>query len=215
MPNDAARPAAGGAKSGAPSHRPPDEICEAVRDAYIANARPLHEIAAAHGITVTRIHAWRRAFEWPSRRPPPDAQSAAATKPAAASGDASPPQRRRQSRRLTAAQRANRQLTERIRTLIHRKLDQMELRMATSDPPNAADMERETRAIGTLIKNLEKVTEIETDRRPSGGRGAGPDGPEGPGAYDNAKADRRRRALAERLERVRERYRKQSPARGD
>jgi hypothetical protein len=85
--------------------------------------------------------------------------------------------------------------------------------MTDIKPPVGAELERETRAIGALIKNLEKVTKLETDwsRARDAARSGTGGGPEPvAGLYDNDKAEQKRRALVERLERVRERYRRQS-----
>jgi hypothetical protein len=97
---------------------------------------------------------------------------------------------------------ARRTLVRRFYKAIDTKLKQMELRMASEmakgeGASSAADHERDTRAIGGLINQLGKISEFESDLdRPAG-------------SSDNAsaarlaeEAERYRRALAERLERL-------------
>ncbi len=69
----------------------------------------------------------------------------------------------------------------------------------TSDDATATDHERETRAIGALIDNLEKITEMEAGLGKSAGKRGASAGP----ATDLAdEADRCRRELAHRLSRI-------------
>jgi hypothetical protein len=83
------------------------------------------------------------------------------------------------------------------------KLEQLERRMAQdldaaeTGAASSTDHERETRAIGALIDNLGKVTEIASDiDRPAGGKSA-------IAAAELAdEADRFRRELADRLSRL-------------
>jgi len=97
---------------------------------------------------------------------------------------------------------ARRTLVRRFYKAIDTKLRQMELRMAKDiakgeGASTAADHERDTRAIGGLINQLGKISEFESDLdRPAG-------------SSDDAsatrlaeEAERYRRALAERLERL-------------
>lgn len=82
--------------------------------------------------------------------------------------------------------------------LIEIKLEQMELDMARSEERTAADNERETRALGTLIRNFEKVHGLEREL------GKDDDKRHGPGPEQHAEAEAIRRELAERLVRLRE-----------
>ena len=97
-----------------------------------------------------------------------------------------------------------RRLLDRLVAAISLKLSQLERRMShdleslePGDPATATDHERETRAIGALIDNLGKVTEMETglDRATAGG---------GKSGVSNLadEAERCRRELAERLSRL-------------
>lgn len=112
------------------------------------------------------------------------------------------------SKRTTATPAGRRRLLDRLVAAISLKLEQLERRMAQDldndqtapergDAATATDHERETRAIGALIDNLGKVTEMETAQRRSttGGKAAV--------ATDIAgEADRYRRELAERLAKI-------------
>ena len=96
-----------------------------------------------------------------------------------------------------------RRLLDRLVAAISLKLSQLERRMShdleslePGDPATATDHERETRAIGALIDNLGKVTEMQTglDRTAAAGISSATSDIAG-------EADRYRRELAERLER--------------
>jgi hypothetical protein len=93
-------------------------------------------------------------------------------------------------------------LIDRLYRAIDAKLKQLEASMASSDAPSATDHERETRALGTLIRNVEKVADIETDLRRGSDDAARRDDSGDVGALD---ASRLRRELAERIRSVRER----------
>jgi hypothetical protein len=103
-------------------------------------------------------------------------------------------------RRLLATPAARRRLLERLVAAISMKLEQLERRMsidlASAEDTTATDHERETRAIGALIDNLEKIRELEAGLAQNVGKS-------GPPTTDLAdEADRCRRELAERLSRL-------------
>ena len=97
---------------------------------------------------------------------------------------------------------ARRTLVRRFYKAIDTKPRQMELRMAKEiakgeGSSTAADHERDTRAIGGLINQLGKISEFESDLdRPAGPRD------DASAARLAEEAERYRRALAERLERL-------------
>ncbi|MDX2155130.1 MAG: hypothetical protein SFW09_01370 [Hyphomicrobiaceae bacterium] len=108
-------------------------------------------------------------------------------------------------RRVLATPAARRRLLDRLVAAISMKLEQLERRMTDdlaaieAGDATATDHERETRAIGALIDNLGKITEIEADlQRPADAkRGAALP------ATDLAdEAERCRRELADRLSRL-------------
>jgi hypothetical protein len=78
--------------------------------------------------------------------------------------------------------------------IIDLQLDQMESRMTSGQPMTTQDEERQARAFGAIAGNLEKVTEAAADIfREPGRDGAGNGKPD---------AERMRREIAERLERL-------------
>lgn len=92
------------------------------------------------------------------------------------------------------SRRAQRALIVRLYKAISLKLEHMEMRMASGEARSAQDEERESRALATLISNFEKVTEAvaELDQESNAAHAAGV----------GADAERMRREIAERLERL-------------
>lgn len=114
-----------------------------------------------------------------------------------AAGDGDP------STALVPSPAARRRLLERLVTAISMKLEQLERRLANDlarpDDGTATDHERETRAIGALIDNLDKLRELEAGYA----KPTGQSGPAAAAANDLAdEAERCRRELAERLSRL-------------
>jgi hypothetical protein len=123
----------------------------------------------------------------------------------------SPPEKPR-SKRPTGSNarslKARRALVRRLYTAIDTKLQQMERRMAHdmatqegSSDTTAADHERDTRAIGALIANLSRVTEIEADLERIPGTAALPAAQQADRQLAD-EAERFRREVAERLARL-------------
>jgi hypothetical protein len=56
-------------------------------------------------------------------------------------------------------------VVRRLYLAIDRNLSQLEVSMAKDEPASPADHERETRALHTIIRNVEKVSELETGKR--------------------------------------------------
>ena len=107
-------------------------------------------------------------------------------------------------RRTLSTPAARRRLLDRMVAAISLKLEQLERQMTRSldtdmaDPTTATDHERETRAIGALIDNLEKITEMETGLSPKSAKRGDPTV-----TTDlAAEAERCRRELADRLSRI-------------
>lgn len=161
-------------------------------------ARPASPPAPAEGMGVSgrRRSSLRASATDAAGTQPVAAAKAPSTEPARpATGKAAP---------LTPA--ARRRLLDRLVAAISLKLEQLEHRMAQdfartldgaaqADAATATDHERETRAIGALIDNLGKITEIEGGLDRTAGKS--------PAASDLAgDADRWRRELADRLQRI-------------
>jgi len=144
-----------------------------IKHAYCETSETISAIAERYGVCSGTIQAHRRRHEWPPRHP----------RMARANGGTVP------------VNKAD--LVDRFYSLINLKLEQMEEDMARSSERTPADNERETRALGTLIRNFEKVFGLEQE--------SGKDGKQSDSRPDgNAEAEAMRRELAERLVRLRE-----------
>ncbi len=158
-----------------------------VRLAYADGATPLKEIAARFGLTPQRIGARARKEGWVREGPSGPAPPKRKRRPAEMRGKA-----RGRNLPSRAAQKA---VIARLYRAITLKLEHMETRMASGEARSAQDEERESRALATLISNFEKVTEAvtELDRERQAVRANSAAG---------ADAERMRREIAERLERL-------------
>ena len=188
-----------------------------IRRLYVAGAKSLAAIAEQHGVSVQRISRRARTEGWPPRprrapgaREGPKANREKSREPPA-STTAKPAPKRGGTAAAAATLKARRALVRRLYKAIDTKLKQMERRMAHdmattegSSDTTAADHERDTRAIGSLIANLSRVTEIEADLE----RHPGAAGPTDQQAAQHAErqladeAERFRRDVAERLARI-------------
>ncbi len=182
-----------------------------VRRLYVAGALTLARIAERHGVSVQRITRRARNDGWPARsrrtsgaREGPSRRSSGKSTIA---GSPSPKRRGAAAAATTTSLKARRTLVRRLYKAIDTKLKQMERRMAhdmaTKDgnsDTTAADHERDTRAIGTLIANLSRVTEIEADLERLPGSASIADQQGDRQLADEA--ERFRREVAERLARL-------------
>lgn len=171
-----------------------DETWAAVRRAYADASVPLAEIARRFGPTPLSIGARAKREGWAGREARMRQRGWATIK------KANPPAARpagRSTKTSTLPSRgAQRALIGRLYRAISLKLEHMEERMASGEDRSAQDEERESRALATLISNFEKVTEavagLDKDR----------DAPTRAAGTTSADAERMRREIAERLERL-------------
>ena len=145
----------------------------------------------------TRVSSTSTAHTAPSTKPPTAKKSAAkrtASKPSRPAATGAPTPRPAPPKLLTPADR--RHLLDRLVAAISRKLEQLEHRMALDldDAATATDHDRESRAIGALIDNLGKITEMETGLARTSGKSDPTD--------IAGDADRWRRELAGRLAKI-------------
>ena len=161
-----------------------DEAWAAVRNAYESTSAPLDEIGAPFGLSRQRIAARAKKEGWQAR----PKRTVAPRRHDAKTAD-------RTTKRALPTRKTQRAMIARLYQAITLKLEHMETRMASGDDRSAQDEERENRALATLINNFEKVTEAvaELDRTKPRARAAGRVG---------ADAERMRREIAERLERL-------------
>jgi hypothetical protein len=188
-----------------------------IRRLYLDGEFAIAAIAERHGVSAQRITRRAQRERWPPRRPRHrnGAPSKPRDKPTASDPAAIPPSAKPRSTRPAGATgsaarslRARRALVRRLYTAIDTKLQQMERRMAHdmateegSTDTTAADHERDTRAIGALIANLSRVTEIEADLERIPGTAAAPAAQQGDRQLAD-EAERFRREVAERLARL-------------
>ncbi len=160
-----------------------DETWAAVRQAYEQSVISITEIGTAYGLTRQRVAARAKKEGWVRGGAPAQPQ------------EALPQPAKELARALLPTRRAQRALIARLYCAISLKLEHMEKRMASGKARSAQDEERESRALATLINNFEKVTEAvaelgkDRDTQRTGRRAS-------------ADAERMRREIAERLERL-------------
>ena len=107
-----------------------------VEDAYRTTTEPMVVIAKRFGVSPSAVSHRRTKFGWPPRRP-----GAIKRQPT-------------QARDRLSDKAA---IVARFYRLINLKLEQLERDMARPGERTPADHERETRAIGTLVRNYERV----------------------------------------------------------
>ncbi|MFM9939540.1 MAG: hypothetical protein ACKVP7_08600 [Hyphomicrobiaceae bacterium] len=199
----------------APDPHAPDLI--ELRRRYELTDDPAADICRDHAITASQLayaarkHKWRRSMPrpFPAGRRTPAPQPADA-KLVTVTPELAPPRVKPITKNSAAARRA---LLDRLAAAISLKLEQLERRMskdlAHPDTTEATptDHERETRAIGALIDNLGKVTEMDTATpraSPKSGRAsaAATAGHASSTADLAGEADRYRRELAARLQKL-------------
>jgi hypothetical protein len=187
-----------------------------IRRLYVAGAKSLAAIAEQCGVSVQRISRRARNEGWPPR--PRRARGAregpvrkktgdSLREPTSATTEPAP----KHAGPGATTLKARRALVRRLYKAIDTKLKQMERRMAHdmaktegSSDTTAADHERDTRAIGSLIANLSRVTEIEADleRHPGSASPAEQQSAEHAERQLADEAERFRRDVAERLARL-------------
>ena len=112
----------------------------AVRAAYESGQGTIKNIAEHFSVTVHAISYRAKKEKWRRRRKPQSQK----------------PKRKSQN-----------SVIQRLYRTIDRKLAQLEAHMTTDDDLTIADHERETRALGQLIRNFEKVSGLEADQHGS------------------------------------------------
>ena len=148
-----------------------DDEWRQVEHAYLNTAETIVTIAQRFGVAPVTIRNRRKQMGWRPRRP-------RAIKNLHSNGT--------EKAAIKAA------LVARFYRLLNRKLEQMETDMTTSSERTSADHEREIRALGTLIRNFEKVMGLEQE--------SGNDGKQDrTGPAREAEAEAIRRELAERI----------------
>lgn len=182
---------------------------------------PVGVIAGRFGISHQRICAVARSGQWPQRggkggkggktrvEPPTEAGGTHGREPAPAKGrralpsadgrSASAKRRRPRKRRPASRETALQQMVERLFDAMETKLSNIEHRIADGGDETSADSERTARSLGTLIRNLERLSEYERKLLKTAAASGGKTG----GERDDT--ERRRQELAQRIARLLER----------
>jgi hypothetical protein len=174
-----------------------------IRKAYEQTSEPVRRIAARYGISHSTVAAHVLREGWVERAPP---GVRVVPPPPAPQPELHAMAVRVEPREPDAAEARIR----RMLGIIDLQLDQMESRMTSGQPMTTQDEERQARAFGAITGNLEKVTEAAADIF----RDPGPDAA-GNGRLDAQRldAERMRREIAERLERLNAQWLAQQSAR--
>lgn len=168
----------------------------AIRAAYVAAKLPVSTVAAQHAVSASAIYARARREGWPRRKgagAPPTLRSCKTSAGPAVSQTAAshaPPG-------LVGRQGMHSRLFE----AVEKQLERLEAKMRQDDALTIADHERETRALGLLIRNYEKMTGLEPGATMAQ-RGAGDN--DGPAASIVDEQDTFRRDVAARILRLRQ-----------
>jgi small-conductance mechanosensitive channel len=179
-----------------------------IRRLYVSGALTLTAIAEQCGVSTQRIAGHARKEGWPPRR---RRTQGAREGPIPKQASAKRETKQRDAGSPATTLKARRALVRRLYKAIDTKLKQMERRMAhdmataeDNSDTSAADHERDTRAIGALIANLSRVTEIEADleRLPGSSSPAEQQGAQHAERQLADEAERFRGEVAERLARL-------------
>jgi len=185
---------------------------------WLDGSEPLGRIAQRFAISHQKITARARIEQWPPRRTGAQrtgvvvtqaktggasrgaskgpAAAARAARSAGATGAAGPA--RAATRRGRKRDRAgvHEAMIERLFDAMDTKLSAIEARMASGGDATSADSERTTRALNTLVRSLEKLSDYEGKISNSAGRN------DGKRAQASDDPERRRQELARRIERL-------------
>ena len=163
-----------------------DPVRAAARRLYVQGSDTVDEIAEKLGISSSTTYRWAREEGWPRR-----------------SKGAGGSRRRRRAAAVLGLTVSREDLIPRLYAAIARNLTRLENRMTNNEAASGGGDERDTRAIGTLARTLEKVTELEagTDHTTA----AAPKSGTATAKPDLDEAERLRLELADRILKLRER----------
>jgi hypothetical protein len=152
---------------------PVDPRIERARALYVDSTVSFQDIAKRVGISKGKLTLWINHFGWPKRgrvigrpQPPPPADDLAPPAPPPDAIPAGPHRPRAKSTpRLRKSPRrpSTKKLVDRIYRIITRNLETMESRMSDDEPTANDNPERDTRAIGNLVRSVEKLKELESE----------------------------------------------------
>lgn len=170
-----------------------DETWAEVKRLYVESDETIQSIAEKCGVCLSTLFRRRAREGWP-RRWQRRGRAVGATGPLAVSSDPA------RTARLT--------LEKRLYQVMILKLEKLEQRMNSGQAVTPADNEREAREIGTMIRGFEKVKEV----------GAGDGNSESVGIHPGlgiaADTGRMRQEIADRLERLHQRWKSEGGSGG-
>ncbi len=159
-----------------------------IRRLYEEGTLSVGHIAEQHGVTTSALHKRRAAQGWPKRSEAQTQKQAGVPRKHARTG----------------TKEGRKEIVERLYNILEQNLKLMEIRMESSGPGTAADRERDTRAIGSLTRTVEKITELDADTITSASAAPNSDNASVGSGIDAAEADRIRLELAQRILKLRE-----------
>ena len=188
---------------------PPDETWAAIRAAYEESDQSVRGIGRAFNVDPTAIRDHAVRYGWRLRPKTAGCRPAVKTAAASADGiagggadkDAGPA--RAGPARLEPDTPEVRVL--RLLRVIDMQIDNMERLMSSGEALSPQDQERNARAMAATLSNLEKATETAKELLKPEARTT-----DGEAHHERTEADRMRREIAERLERLSETWLKQS-----
>ncbi|CAN0479749.1 unnamed protein product, partial [Phaeothamnion confervicola] len=139
---------------------------------YAGTDLSLTQIAIRAGVHQTTISSWVRKYGWPARTTGfvPNKPADVAAAPTIANGKAAPEKAPPANRpAVRNPQKPTRRpqvstLVDRLYRIIIRNLELMENRMSDDDKPAGDNPERDMRAIGNMVRSVEKLKEIEPEQ---------------------------------------------------
>ena len=194
--------------------QPDDDVWEDIRRAYEHTDQPLPELLAHFSVTHAELTRRRRAGNWtprsgavgrknaapgqPTNPREKSPQSGCSQRPSYATIDIMP---RSTSGRRALVRRLSRAIDARL-ALLERRMAKELSRVDEEGPPSAADIERDIRAIGTLLKSLEQASDPGADPTIRSSRQRKKAGHGSTEQHGSDTSDRLRRELGERLQRL-------------
>jgi hypothetical protein len=155
----------------------PLETRAEARRLYEAGEMTVKQIEGRVGVSRSTLVKWAAKEGW--RRPAPATQGPVGQPTGTSAGSSARRSNTRTGRSRPASARALKAgrvgLVQRLYGVIDRNLNLLESRMSDIDPADPAQPDRDTRALGTLVRSLEKLKELEpghdsTTAAPKSGR---------------------------------------------
>jgi hypothetical protein len=135
----------------------------AIRAAYEKSSERVPDIAARFGLANIRIHGCAYQQNWVRYAHPPSIDDALPQQPEAQPAVMPTEQTAPKPPKPKASRPKRQGMIDRLYRVIDNNLSQLEDIMKNQSDPSIADNEKETRTIGTVIGNIEKLKGLEND----------------------------------------------------